>query len=337
MHIRNRATAVIACGWLVAWCGPAVAFEEPYCGLYSVHAALHALGISSDFESMVTARNVSGRLGSTAEDLMRIAREHGAAATFRRRMALADLRAAQSPVILHTSVVVQKVGYHHWLCFLGVDDDMVRVYDPPRGIYRVSCAELLCCWDGIGIQVSRASGGEGAMAVDHELLGAFLLVLTFGGVAAQIRRLARLRGVAVCLVGALSAILWHGMFSHGFIRNPDALADVATAFDAGEVGFATAAELRSAVARRGVTIVDARRPIDFRRSHVPGAINLPITVTCGELRETLAGIPRENRVIVYCQSDQCTWADAIARQFPARGYKNVAILRGGVNGWRTEE
>ena len=48
--------------------------EEPYCGLYSMHAALKTVGVEPpDFDEFARPEYLSGSQGSTASDLIRLA------------------------------------------------------------------------------------------------------------------------------------------------------------------------------------------------------------------------------------------------------------------------
>lgn len=310
------------------------AFGEPYCGIYSMNAALHSLGISADFDGMVDSQYLTGALGSTADDLMRLAQKHGAAASFQTNLTISSLRAANSPIILHTSIAVAKVGYHHWICFLGIDGDEVKIYDPPSGFHTISTAELLTYWDGIGVVVQVLGVQPAARTINLELILAFLSIVIVGGLLIQTLGFVRYRVLGIFLCAAVSALSWHLMVGYGFIRNPYALATVSSGHfeDSTEViDFKRFEELLNT---ESVTIIDARRPLNYSREHVPGAINLPITVTHGFLRETLDQIPLENHIVVYCQSEKCTWADSIARQFTARNREHVSVFRGGIDGYK---
>jgi|GEM_PF-1032964 len=104
-----------------------------------MHAALHALGLDSKLDDMVVPENLSGsKGGSTVPNLIHLAEKYGAKAKFRSGMSYSNLRMATSPVILHTSTPVMESTYFHWVVFLGMDGSLLKIYDPPNGLYTIS-------------------------------------------------------------------------------------------------------------------------------------------------------------------------------------------------------
>lgn len=79
-----------------------------------------------------------------------------------------------------------------------------------------------------------------------------------------------------------------------------------------------------------LVVVDVRRPEDFRRGHIPGAINLP-----HEKWETPTGLSREKLTVLYCYSQVCHLAATAAIELTARGFP-VKELEGGFEGWKQQ-
>jgi rhodanese-related sulfurtransferase len=74
--------------------------------------------------------------------------------------------------------------------------------------------------------------------------------------------------------------------------------------------------------------VDMRKPGEFRAGHLPGAMSLPIT----EVDRRFGEIPRSGRVVFYCSCP----LEEIATVYTflrSQGYRNHAILEGGIEGW----
>ena len=76
-----------------------------------------------------------------------------------------------------------------------------------------------------------------------------------------------------------------------------------------------------------VVIVDVRFPTDFRKAHIPGAINLPK----GKWHET-AGLAKDRPNILYCYSQTCHLAAEAALQLLDAGYP-VVEMEGGFATW----
>ncbi|MBI3866836.1 MAG: hypothetical protein HY290_33570 [Planctomycetia bacterium] len=297
-------------------------------------AALTALGSAPSFDDINNGAFVSGQIGSTGHDLMALAEKYGAAATFRPRMTVAELRASAAPVVLHASGAASRPGFNHWILFLGFDGNIIRVYDPPRQTYSMSAAELLNRWDGTGIVISRRKDDRRSGLWDLELSFAVTLVAAFALLVPSCRQLRRRPLAAMIMVSLSSALLWHSIVSYGFVGNRYELATVAARYRLSAMEVVTTEQMETVLGAQDVVIIDARHPDSYHKSHVPGAINIPVSVSHNMLREALGRIAPDNRVIVYCQSERCSWADVIARQFAEHGYKRVAIYRAGFNGWQ---
>jgi rhodanese-related sulfurtransferase len=90
-------------------------------------------------------------------------------------------------------------------------------------------------------------------------------------------------------------------------------------------------ELKRAMDRDEVVVVDVRAVEDYARGHIPGAISLPQ----GQW-ENAAGLHRDKTNVVYCYSQVCHLAATAAMGWAAEGYP-VMELEGGFEGWRTND
>lgn len=78
--------------------------------------------------------------------------------------------------------------------------------------------------------------------------------------------------------------------------------------------------------------VDARDNWDFADGHIPGAINIP------EYKFTpddpnLKLLDKNEKIIVYCEGDQCEVSKRLAIELKKIGYKKVWIYLGGWEEW----
>lgn len=79
-------------------------------------------------------------------------------------------------------------------------------------------------------------------------------------------------------------------------------------------------------------VLDVRSPSLYRRSHIPGAINLPH----GKIIESkLAKWPLERLIVVYCAGPHCNGANKAAVRLAKLG-RPVKELIGGITGWADE-
>ena len=98
---------------------------------------------------------------------------------------------------------------------------------------------------------------------------------------------------------------------------------------AAKLGFTTGPhELTGMLDRKeDIVIVDLRFPSDFRKGHVPGAINLPK----GKWHEP-KGLSKEKLNVLYCYNQTCHMAAEAALELLAQGYR-VVEMEGGFATW----
>jgi hydroxyacylglutathione hydrolase len=87
--------------------------------------------------------------------------------------------------------------------------------------------------------------------------------------------------------------------------------------------------LRRMQTRDGPLLLDPRSPIEFKRGHVPGAVNAPFW----KILLGMVDLPRDKdrEMVVACMHGQRAW---LARKALAlRGYRNMDFLDGWLEGW----
>ncbi|MEM9387352.1 MAG: rhodanese-like domain-containing protein [Pseudomonadota bacterium] len=79
-------------------------------------------------------------------------------------------------------------------------------------------------------------------------------------------------------------------------------------------------------------LLDVRSPSMYRRSHIPGAINLPH----GKIIESkLRDWPENTLFVVYCAGPHCNGADKAALKLATLGRATKKLI-GGMTGWADE-
>jgi rhodanese-related sulfurtransferase len=79
-----------------------------------------------------------------------------------------------------------------------------------------------------------------------------------------------------------------------------------------------------------VTLLDVRQPEEFTSppGHLPGAVNVPLT----ELADRTTDLARRKQpIVVVCKTDRRS--ARAATELLAAGLRDVAVLRGGTDGW----
>jgi len=80
-----------------------------------------------------------------------------------------------------------------------------------------------------------------------------------------------------------------------------------------------------------VVFVDTREPLEFKKSHIPGAINIPMRNLDSDIYRQLA---KADRVISYCVKDFRGYE--VAKRMLDNGVNSVAVMKPhGLSGWQS--
>jgi rhodanese-related sulfurtransferase len=89
------------------------------------------------------------------------------------------------------------------------------------------------------------------------------------------------------------------------------------------------AELHSMMERGDkMNIIDVRRPEDFAKEHIPGAVNLP-----EDKWSTFKGLSKDRPNVVYCYTIVCQLSTRAAKYFAEHDFP-VIELTGGFERWK---
>ena len=90
-------------------------------------------------------------------------------------------------------------------------------------------------------------------------------------------------------------------------------------------------DLKSAIADKKVTLIDANGSDSWKEAHIPGALDFESN------KDKLAKVlPKEKDalIVAYCGGPQCMAYKAAAKKAVALGYTNVKHLSAGISGWK---
>jgi rhodanese-related sulfurtransferase len=85
-------------------------------------------------------------------------------------------------------------------------------------------------------------------------------------------------------------------------------------------------------ANRAPVIIDARSELEFKRGHIPGAINAPVR----KILLNRAHLPQDKNceLVITCEHGQRAW---MARKLLSLyGYRNATFLEGYLQGWKRD-
>ncbi len=320
----------------------------PYCGVYSAYGALRAVGIEVQFEDLLDNKYVGSFYGSTAAELKQAIVDSGGYCEAMEGLTASALRNSSFPIILHVRRPGLKTDYAHWILYLGVQQDKARIVDPPNSVELLPFAELLSLWDGTGLVVSKSPISTWWIQ-GSAWFESIVLLLLIGAVLGGFRialdqfRMAnhRLRCLyvlpALILIGFCAALITHSIHDEGLLANRAAVGQIVLQHFEPELPSVTYQEIKSLAHDPDVVFLDARFPEGYQMGHLPRAVNLPVYAGLVERSEILAKINPRARVIVYCQSEKCSWGEIIAADLMFRGYTNVELYPGGYKEWAAHE
>ena len=88
-------------------------------------------------------------------------------------------------------------------------------------------------------------------------------------------------------------------------------------------------ELNSMIERgENIRIIDVRKEEEYKKGHIPGAVNLP-----KEKWSSFEELSRDGINVFYCYTQQCHLAANACRYFADKGFP-VMELEGGFDAWK---
>ena len=308
--------------------------------MYALLAAAHSIEYTIPIDQLVSGKWFSKEIGLTANDLVRIAQEFGLSALYRSKFTIAALRDAGCPAMLLLDDELQQGNSNHWVTYLGFRDSNVVIYDSHAGCVELSVSELMSRWSGVAVVVTdRRELLNGIWWLQLSLatiqylpplvfaLGVSCCLVRGGGKQEEIPGVSRQIGLLLIFIGgwvSLDCVLSHG----SLLADRHLLASL-KCIGSDRTIIANVVEVDDLA---GYTVVDARFPVAFENGHLPGALNIPVNSSHSEIAKKLDGIGPDQRVLVYCQSRDCHWADQLASRLICFGYK-AEVLRDGIQGW----
>lgn len=104
----------------------------------------------------------------------------------------------------------------------------------------------------------------------------------------------------------------------------------------GAVEAVQSAELLRRVRDGAVTVLDVRPSEEYRAGHIPGALSIPLS----ELKQRLAGLPKNREIVAYCRGPYCVMAIEAVELLRKKGFKAHRMEQGVADwrarGWRIE-
>jgi rhodanese-related sulfurtransferase len=84
----------------------------------------------------------------------------------------------------------------------------------------------------------------------------------------------------------------------------------------------------------GALLVDSRNYDDYQRSHLAGAISLPLGLLESNLENFMKQVPRDRILVIYCSGYGCPDSFKLGVRLLKNGYTEVLVYEGGFPEWR---
>jgi rhodanese-related sulfurtransferase len=92
-------------------------------------------------------------------------------------------------------------------------------------------------------------------------------------------------------------------------------------------------ELKKALEKGEVILLDGRSEKDYENGHIPSAYSLSVTDFEKRFPQVASRFSKEDRLVVYCGAGGCGLSRRLATLLHQRGYSRVRIYYGGYNDW----
>jgi rhodanese-related sulfurtransferase len=100
--------------------------------------------------------------------------------------------------------------------------------------------------------------------------------------------------------------------------------------DSGESMVISLEKARKVFSSGAALFLDARSEALYREGHIRGAHNLPWQSFEANQDKVMAEIPLHALIVTYCDGENCSLSEDLARELLFMGYEKVRVL---VNGW----
>jgi len=306
----------------------------PLCGIYSSCTALELVGIPSNPKDFVASPYIGSCGGSSAAELVRLANDAGAGAHVVSRLSAFDLWITRAPLVANVRISPTSDRFNHWVVAVWSDGGMV-LYDGIESPHKVSLAEFLGNWSGVGIVVTK-SQDEAVLAriwlgrlclVEIAVLAGLLCLRLLRRSSVKIVKM----GQPLLAMGILATIMAvGGNVVFGDLGHHNAGVKVATASSAvTNYRHGTLSDAQAASTDPNSLLIDARYEDDFKLGTIPGAVNIPVAASQWAIRDYLEPLPRETPIVVFCQSQRCAFDDSVASHLTNLGFSDVTVCNEG--------
>ncbi len=321
-----------------------------HCGLYCIYAAARASGGRVSFTEFLKPEYLGSTGGSSVFELKTAARDHGFYAEPVEKLTTGDLKRCPYCCILHVKPSFKSRTYSHYVLFLGMRDDAAVLYDGGN-LRQVPLPDLAPLWRGRALLLASEPIDLARVVTRGYIVFIASFVAALGMVVLARKDkgsfvasswcsrqnrlcLSALQGVTLGLAALIAGLANNIIRDTGMLANRKATTLLQQAHS-GDFVPRIGLQRAQALLTGGATFVDARFRKDYQRGCMPGAINIPVDANDSQYENTIATIPRDAPIVVYCQSAHCGFAGEIAGRLTRDDFPKVSVFRGGWYEWAT--
>ncbi len=329
---------------------PKFSRRGPTCGIRSLYVAMKSIGVQVEYEDLISTKYVGSPLGSSASELIAAAKSKNCVLISVSHFSSQDLLRIRRPVLLHMRSSGRGVEFDHWVTYLGTSNGKIRVFDPSFGYSKIKCSELMANWSGSGLVLGAERHSKqvilrSKIELGVLILGVFLCLKTIqltlqwfnkrSTTRQHLTTIILAQSLAIVSVSAILSCTYHFVLNTGFVNNQVALAEVVRRYARLQIPELKRQEVKKLFDSNASNIrfIDSRLSSDFETLTIAGALSIPANSSLATRVARLRNIQKEAKLIVFCQSDTCSYSDEIAQFLVFNGYENTFIYRGGFEEW----
>ena len=323
--------------------------SRSYCGLYCLFAVMKATGQNVNFRELLKPDYIGSKKGSSLLELKKAAEDNGLYAEMVGKLTIRQLRQSPYTIILHTKSAAGN-NYDHYKLFLGTKDGHAKLFDPPEPIKLVPFHEIAPRWDGNGLVLSATPIDIGSLFAQSRkqfimyaavMTGIILMVhwgrrqwLQSGRVVSshQLLGFSLAQGIGLVVISLVFGMIYHFANDAGFLANANATASIQQAHAGNFIPKISERKVQKLLDSDTV-FIDARFARDYKAGHLKGALSIPVDGNDVERQEATADIPKDSRIVMYCQSSRCKYAEIVAIKLKDDGFSNISVFKGGWVEW----
>ncbi|MFC1677269.1 rhodanese-like domain-containing protein [Planctomycetota bacterium] len=320
-----------------------------YCGVYCLYILLKTAGNQINLKELLKGEYVGSTKGSYITELKKAVEDYGMYGEIVSNLTSEQLRRYPYPIILHVKAMPDSKVYDHYELFLGTKDGKAQLCDPPEPVGLVSFRELAPRWNGTGLIVSATpislsdifTQAYRRLAI-YSLIAATIIFMVrytrirwFSNTISrwQLSRLSVAQGTGLAVAALLCGMIYHFANDEGFLAHPNATTSIQQAHIGNFIPKVNKKKV-SNLLNTNTVFIDARYARDFKAGHIEGAINVPVDANDSQRLEIMANIAKDSRIVIYCQSAGCPFAEKVTKKLMTDGFSNISIFKGGWKQWK---